>query len=300
MKHPDKTSRGTASAAAAETPRRLAGGLYVVATPIGNLLDVTLRAIDVLRAADLVLCEDTRITRRLFERHGIGARLVAYHDHNAERVRPEALAALESGKAVAIVSDAGTPLVSDPGYKLVTATIEAGHCVFPVPGPSAALAALIAAGLPTDRFFFEGFLPTKQAARASRLAEIADVPATIIVYENASRLAGTLRALSRAFGSRKAAVCRELTKLFEEVKRERLDALADHYEREGPPRGEIVIVIAPPPETAPASEAELDARLDAALRTLSLKDASAAVAAETGLPRKRVYERALARSGRKR
>jgi len=271
----------------------------VVATPIGNLLDVTLRAIDVLRAADLVLCEDTRITRRLFERHDITTRLVAYHDHNAERVRPAALAALAEGKAIAIVSDAGTPLVSDPGYKLVTETIEAGYCVFPVPGPSAALAALIAAGLPTDRFFFEGFLPTKQSARLTRLTELADVPATMIFYESASRLAGSLRALAQAFGSRKAAVCRELTKLFEEVRRDRLDALAAHYEREGPPKGEIVIVIAPPPEAAPMGEAELDERLDAALRTLSLKDASAAVAAETGLPRKHVYQRALARSGRK-
>ena len=195
---------------------RLAPGLYVVATPIGNLRDITLRALEVLGSAELVLCEDTRVTRKLLERHNLAPKLLAYHDHNAASVRPRVLETLANGAAVALVSDAGTPLVSDPGFKLVEATIEAGHRVFPIPGASAALAALVSAGLPSDRFFFEGFLPPKSAARKNRLSELRAIPATLIFYESGPRLADSLADMAATLGARNAAVCRELTKAYEE------------------------------------------------------------------------------------
>src|SRR5690606_18997890 len=198
---------------------RLAPGLYVTATPIGNLADVTLRALSVLMSADLVLCEDTRVTRRLLDRFGLRPQLLAYHEHNAASVRPRVLERLGAGESVALVSDAGTPLVSDPGYKLVQAAIEAGHQVFPIPGASAVLAALVAAGLPTDRFFFEGFLPPKAGQRKARIAALAEIPATLVLYESGPRLAASLADLAAGFGARNAAVCRELTKKFEEIRR---------------------------------------------------------------------------------
>ena len=279
-------------------PIALAPGLHVVATPIGNLSDVTLRALQVLMSADLVLCEDTRVTRKLIERYGLKPTLLSYHDHNAAAVRPRVLARLGEGAAVALVSDAGTPLVSDPGYKLVEAAIAAGHRVYPVPGASAALAALIAAGLPTDRFLFEGFLPAKPGQRRTRIGELASVPATLLLYESGPRLARSLADLAAGLGARPAAVCRELTKLYEEVRRGSLAELAAHYGRAGPPKGEIVIVIGPPTADAPAASLEeLDRRLKAALANMSLKDAAAAVAAETGLPRREVYRRALMLAG---
>jgi len=276
-------------------------GLYVVATPIGNLSDVTLRALSVLASADLVLCEDTRVTRRLLDHYGLKPSLLAYHEHNAAAVRPRVLARLETGAAVALVSDAGTPLISDPGYKLVEAAIAAGHRVFPIPGASALLAALVAAGLPTDRFLFDGFLPAKAGQRKTRVAELATIPATLILYESGPRLAASLADLATALGERPAAVCRELTKTFEEVRRGTLDALAAHYGEAGPPKGEIVIVIGPPGGEAPTVSADtLDAKLNAALTRLSLKDAVEAVTSETGLKRRDVYQRALAlSSGRK-
>jgi 16S rRNA (cytidine1402-2'-O)-methyltransferase len=281
--------------AARETPvSRLAPGLYIVATPIGNLKDITLRALEVLRAADLVLCEDTRVTRKLFDRHDLAPKLAAYHDHNAGSVRPRVLAELAKGAAVALVSDAGTPLVSDPGFKLVEAAIEAGHRVFPVPGASAALAALVTAGLPSDRFFFEGFLPPKSGARKTRLAELRAIPATLIFYESGPRLGDSLADIAAVLGSRDAAVCRELTKAFEEVRRGQLAALASHYEEAGPPKGEIVLVVAPPGEADAPDGADIDRKLQAAMQKLSLKDAASAIAAETGLPRKEIYARALA------
>lgn len=286
-------------AMAADMPR-LEAGLYVVATPIGNLQDITLRALAVLRAADLVLCEDTRVTRKLLDRHRLAPKLLAYHDHNAERVRPRVLAELAKGAAVALVSDAGTPLVSDPGYKLVEAAIHAGHRVFPIPGASAALAALVAAGLPSDRFFFEGFLPPKSGQRKTRAAELRDIPATLIFYETGPRLGDSLADLSATLGARNAAVCRELTKAFEEVRRGTLDELAAHYRQAGAPKGEIVVVVAPPDGEAPIDMRELDRKIEAALETLSLKDASAALAAETGLSRKEIYARALSLAGAKR
>lgn len=289
-----RPSHETAAPAAIETIR-LAPGLYVVATPIGHLGDITLRALATLKAADLVLCEDTRVTRKLLDRYGLAPKLLAYHDHNAASVRPKVLRELASGVAVALVSDAGTPLVSDPGYKLVTEVLDAGHRVFPVPGASALLAALVAAGLPTDRFFFEGFLPPKSGQRKNRLEEIKEIPATLVFYETGPRLADCLRDLAAIFGARAASVCRELTKAFEETRRGTLAELAAHYEASGAPKGEIVVVVAPPGADAKMVSAdELDAQLRRALKHGSLKDAVAAVAEETGIKKREVYARALA------
>ena len=273
----------------------LAPGLYIVATPIGNLADISLRAIEVLATADLVACEDTRTTRRLLGAHGIAARLTAYHDHNATRMRPKIMARLERGETVALVSDAGTPLISDPGYKLVAAAAEAGVTVTAVPGASAGLAALTISGLPSDRYFFAGFLPNKSAARRRALAELTPIPASLVIYESARRLPASLADMAAVLGPRPAAVARELTKLHEEVRRATLPALAEHYAAAGPPKGEVVVVIGPPdPDAAAAPDAEtVDIQLRAALRHDSLRDAVAAVAEATGLPRKRVYARAL-------
>jgi 16S rRNA (cytidine1402-2'-O)-methyltransferase len=273
----------------------LAPGLYVVATPIGNLADISLRALEVLAKADLVACEDTRTTRKLLTAHGISAKLTAYHDHNAARVRPKLIERLECGEAVALVSDAGTPLISDPGYKLVAAAAEAKVTVMAVPGASAALAALTVAGLPSDRFLFAGFLPNKSGARRRALAELAPTPASLVIYESARRLPASLVDMAAVLGPRPAAVARELTKLHEEVRRGRLPELAEHYEAAGPPKGEVVVVIGPPePNEADTPDAEaLDSQLRAALSHDSLRDAVAAVAEATGLPRKQIYARAL-------
>jgi len=274
-------------------PVDLAPGLHVVATPIGHLGDITLRALATLAAADLVLCEDTRVTRKLLDRYGLAPPVLAYHDHNAAEVRPRILRRLGEGAAVALVSDAGTPLISDPGYKLVAAAIAAGHRVFPVPGASALLAALVTAGLPTDRFYFEGFLPPKMGQRRHRIAELAEIPATLVLYETGPRLAESLADLSAGLGARAAAACRELTKTFEEVRRGSLAELAAHYAGAESSKGEIVLVIAPPADRAVSSD-ELDALLKRALARGSLKDAVAAVTDETGLARRAVYARALA------
>lgn len=272
----------------------LAPGLYVVATPIGNAADITLRALEVLGAADAIACEDSRVTAKLLARHGIAGKLLPYHEHNAARMRPQILARLAAGERIALVSDAGTPLVSDPGYKLVRACIDAGVTVTPLPGPSAPLAALILSGLPSDRFLFAGFLPAKTAARRRNLSELAGVPATLLFFESAQRLPESLADMAEVLGDRPAAVTREITKLFEECRRGSLRALAAHYREAGPPKGEIVVVCGGAADGAPADAAEsLDAQLTAALSHLSLKDAAAAVAAATGLPRKQVYARAL-------
>jgi 16S rRNA (cytidine1402-2'-O)-methyltransferase len=273
----------------------LAPELYLVATPIGNLGDISLRALEVLAKADLIACEDTRTTRKLLAAHGIAAKLTAYHEHNAARVRPKLMGRLECGEAVALVSDAGTPLISDPGYKLVAAAAEAGFAVTAVPGACAGLTALIVSGLPSDRFFFAGFLPGRSAARRRALAELAPLKASLVIYESARRLPAALADMAAALGPRPAAVARELTKLHEEVRRGTLSELAEHYVSAGPPKGEVVVVIGPPDpgaEGAPDAEA-LDAQLRAALGRASLRDAVAAVAEATGLPRKRVYARAL-------
>lgn len=273
----------------------LAPGLYVVATPIGNLRDITLRALQVLAAADLIACEDTRVSRRLLDHYGIGARLLAYHDHNAESARPRLLQRLAEDAAVALISDAGTPLISDPGFKLVRAAREAGHMVTAVPGPSAVMAALSSAGLPTDRFLFEGFLPAKSAARRNRIAELAAVPASLVLFEAGPRLGDTLADLAAVLDSREAAVCRELTKLHEEIRRGDLASLAAHYQGDAEVRGEMVIVVAPP-RAAAADAGETETLLRQALQAHSLKDAVVAVAQATGRPRREVYRQALAMS----
>jgi 16S rRNA (cytidine1402-2'-O)-methyltransferase len=270
-------------------------GLHVVATPIGNLGDITLRALAALAGADVIACEDTRVTRKLLDRYGIVTPLTPYHDHNAASVRPKLLRRLADGEAIALVSDAGTPLVSDPGFKLVRAARDAGHAVTALPGASAPLAALAVAGLPTDQFFFAGFLPAKQAARRARIGELAGIPATLILFETGPRVAATLADLTVGLGAREAALCRELTKLHEEVKRGDLASLAQHFAAEDSEiRGEIVLVIGPPTASSQPSPDEADALLRAALGRASLKDAVGEVALATGLPRRGLYQRALA------
>jgi 16S rRNA (cytidine1402-2'-O)-methyltransferase len=272
----------------------LARGLHVVATPIGNLRDISLRALATLAAADAVIAEDTRVTKTLLAHYGISTPLVAYHEHNAHLMRPHLIARLEAGAALALVSDAGTPLVSDPGYKLVQDALDKGLPVTAVPGPSAVLAALVVAGLPTDRFFFEGFLPHKSGARRARLAELADVPGTLVFFESPRRIAETLADAAAVLGDRDAAIARELTKLYENVRRGPLATLAGTLAAEEPPRGEIVLLIGPPKEgAAQLAEEDLDRKITAALVTHSLKDAASVVAAETGQPRRQVYARAL-------
>ncbi len=276
----------------------LPAGLYIVATPIGNLADVTLRALAILAGADLVLAEDTRVSRTLLDRYGVETPLSPYHEHNAVEARPRALKRIAEGQALALISDAGTPLVSDPGYKLVAEAVAAGLSVIAAPGPSAALAALCVSGLPSDRFFFEGFLPPRSAARRERLNALAAIPGSLIFYEAPSRVAETLADLARELGDRPAAVARELTKLHEEVRRGSLAALADQFSAANPPKGEIVIVVGPTTGPREAlSEAALEQEIAAALRTLSVKDAAAVVAARHGLPRRQVYARALALAG---
>jgi 16S rRNA (cytidine1402-2'-O)-methyltransferase len=266
-------------------------GLYLVATPIGNLGDITLRALETLAGADVIACEDTRVTRKLTERYGITTPLTAYHEHNAAEARPKLLSRLVEGQSIALVSDAGTPLISDPGYKLVRAAREAGHQVTALPGASAVLAALTVSGLPTDRFFFEGFLPPKQAARQKRIAALANIPATLVLFEGGSRLASTLADLAAILGPRTAAICRELTKLHEEVRYENLDALARLYANGAETRGEIVVLVSPPTEDQRPDD--IDALLKRALSRVSVKDAVGEVAVATGRPRREIYQRAL-------
>jgi 16S rRNA (cytidine1402-2'-O)-methyltransferase len=268
-------------------------GLAIVATPIGHSRDITLRALDILEQADTIACEDTRVTAKLLSIYGISRPLMAYHEHNAEKVRPKLIKRLKQGETVALVSDAGTPMVSDPGYKLVRDCTEEGIPVIPIPGASSVLAALTASGLPTDRFFFAGFLAPKTAARKKALGGLAQIPGTLVVLESARRLAGSLADMAETLGPRPAMVARELTKLFEEIRRGSLPDLADHYRREGPPKGEITIVIGPPLEKI-VDEAEIDRLLGAALKDGSVRDAADAVTAATGLPRRKVYARALA------
>ncbi|MGH6666044.1 MAG: 16S rRNA (cytidine(1402)-2'-O)-methyltransferase [Pseudolabrys sp.] len=270
----------------------LTGGLYLVATPIGNLRDISLRALETLAAADIIACEDSRVTRKLTEHYGIATPLTSYHEHNAAAARPKILARLADGQAVALVSDAGTPLISDPGYKLVRAACEAGYQVIAVPGASAVLTALAAAGLPTDRFFFEGFLPPKHVARQKRIAELGLIPATLVLFESGARLPAALADLAAELGPRPAAICRELTKLHEEIRRSDLETLAHHYKAGAETRGEIVIVISPPGEDA-GKTGDVDDLLRRALSRVSVKDAVGEVALATGRPRREVYQRAL-------
>lgn len=272
---------------------QLAPGLYLVATPIGNLGDITLRALQTLAGADLIACEDTRVTRKLLERYAIATPLTPYHDHNAAKARPALLRRLSEGAAVALVSDAGTPLISDPGFKLVRAAQDAGHLVTALPGASAVLTALTVAGLPTDEFFFAGFLPPKTAARRARIAELAPLPGTLVLFESGPRIAATLADLAAGLGAnREAALCRELTKLHEEIRRGELEHLA-HACAGDELRGEIVVAIAPPPAPVQMDAAASDRLLRDALTRLSLKDAVAEVAQLTGRGRRDVYQSAL-------
>ena len=272
----------------------LSAGLYVVATPIGNLADITLRGLAILAGADGILAEDTRVSRTLLAHYGVQTQFSPYHEHNAAEARPRALRRIAEGEALALISDAGTPLISDPGYRLVAEAIAAGLPVTAAPGASAALAALCIAGLPTDRFFFEGFLPPRRAARRERLNALAAIPSTLVFYEAPSRLADTLADLSLELGPRPAAVARELTKLHEEVRRGALDKLAAQSAVEDPPRGEIVVVVGAPEARPMVSDEALDREIAEGLERLSVKDAAAAIAAKHGLPRRRVYARALA------
>jgi 16S rRNA (cytidine1402-2'-O)-methyltransferase len=272
---------------------KLAPGLHIVATPIGNLGDITLRALEALAGADVIACEDTRVTRKLLDRYAIATPLTPYHEHNAATARPVLLRRLGDGAAIALVSDAGTPLISDPGYKLVRAARDAGHTVTALPGASALLAALTVAGLPTDQFLFAGFLPPKQAARRDRIAELARIPATLVLFEAGPRLAATLAALAAGLGpEREAVLCRELTKLHEEIRRGDLATLADTC-GDNEIRGEMVLVVAPPPAPQQIGAAETETLLRQALTRVSLKDAVGEVADATGLPRREVYQRAL-------
>ncbi len=271
-----------------------ASGLYIAATPIGNLADVTIRVIETMAGADLIACEDRRVTARLLARHNITTPTVSYHDHNAAKVRPGLIRRLQEGQVIVLVSDAGTPLISDPGYRLVNAARAAAVPVTALPGASSVLGALMVAGLPTDRFLFVGFLPTKAGQRRRGLAEIAVIPATLVIFESARRLASSLGDMATALGGdREAAIVRELTKLHEEVRRGSLGDLGRHYAEAGPPKGEVVIVVAPPP-VRPAAAADIDAALRQALAQSSLSSAAAAVAAAFGIPRRQAYRRALA------
>ena len=276
-----------------ETP--LAPGLYVVATPIGNLRDITLRALDVLAQADLVLAEDTRVSAKLLQAFGLKARLERHDEHAAARARPKALEMLAQGARVALVSDAGTPLVSDPGYRLVREAAQAGHPVFPIPGASALLAGLSAAGLPTDRFLFAGFPPPRSAARRTFLEELAGIRATLVFFEGGSRLAASLTDMAAVLGEREAVVAREITKLHETIVRGPLSELAADRRFEAP-KGEIVVLVGPGREEQ-ATAADADAALAEALTRLKPADAASEVAKALGLPRRDLYRRAMALKG---
>lgn len=270
-----------------------APGLYLVATPIGNMGDITYRAVEVLRAADLVACEDTRVSGKLMMRLGLDRPMTPYHEHNAERARPQLIARIKDGAVVALISDAGTPLVSDPGYRLVRACVAEGIAVTALPGASAVTTALQLSGLPNDRFLFAGFLPNKGHGRRQSLRALAQVPATLVFFESPNRLGDSLADMAAVLGNRPAAVARELTKLHEEVARDDLFALANRY-ADNPPKGEVVVVVAPPDADADVAPEDIDARLQAEVTGgASIKDAAALVAAETGHPRRDIYARAL-------
>jgi len=273
-----------------------APGLYLVSTPIGNLRDITLRALDLLAAADIVICEDTRVTGKLLDAYSLKKKMISYNDHSDAHQRAQIIDMLRQGKIVALTSDAGTPLISDPGYKLVRDCLAADIGVTPLPGANALLPALQLSGLPSDAFIFAGFTPSKSEARRKLFGNWAMVPATLIFYETGPRLAASLSDMLAVFGDRPAAVVREITKRFEEGQRGNLSALIALYE-DNPPKGEIVVLVAGlDPEAATATPEYIDAQLLAALQTMSVKDAAAFVAASMGLKRKAIYERALALS----
>ncbi|MFD0985647.1 16S rRNA (cytidine(1402)-2'-O)-methyltransferase [Methyloligella solikamskensis] len=299
----DTADEGNASALRASALRMLEDlaakplmpGLHLVATPIGNLGDISLRALDCLARADLVACEDTRHSGRLLAHFGLKARLLPYHEHNAANARPKLLGALRDGAAVALISDAGTPLISDPGYKLVREALAEDIMVTAIPGASASLVGLSVSGLPSDSFFFAGFLPPKSAARKTRLEELVAIPGTLIFYETGARLAAALPDMAEILGDRAAAVAKELTKLHEQVARGTLSSLAEEFAGDEPPKGEFVVMVAPPSqEQREASDAEITAALEDALATESMRDAVQAVTDAFGAKRKRVYRLGLA------
>jgi len=270
----------------------LAAGLYILATPIGNARDISLRALETLKSCNVIAAEDTRVTSKLLSIHGISKPLIAYNDHNAPQMRPKILGRLAQGELVALVSDAGTPLVSDPGYKLVREAIAAGVHIVALPGPSAVLAGLTLSGLPSDRFLFAGFLPSRSGERKSALEELKGIGATLIFFESAQRLAESLAAMAEVLGDRACAMTRELTKLHEEVRRGSLTELAAHYEKAGAPKGEVTLLVGPPLEAAP-DIARIDAALKTALAFMPVKAAADLIAGLTGAPRKQIYARAL-------
>ena len=271
----------------------VAPGLHLVATPIGNLADITLRALAVLTRADVIACEDTRVTGKLKSTFGLTAPLLSYHDHNAAKAGAALIKRLKGGDIVALVSDAGTPLISDPGYRLVRSAIDADIPVFCVPGPSAAIAALVSAGLPTDRFFYAGFLPSRAGARREALAGLTGIPATLVLYESPKRLRAALADMAEIMGPRNAAIARELTKRHEEIRRGSLADLALHYNAADTPKGEIVVVIGPPGDDPTATADDVDNQLRVALQGKTVRDAADEVAAATGWARREIYQRAL-------
>jgi 16S rRNA (cytidine1402-2'-O)-methyltransferase len=274
--------------------RPLPPGLYLVATPIGNLGDVTLRALSVLARADVIAAEDTRHSKKLLSHFGLRGELVPYHEHNAERERPKLLARLRAGRSVALISDAGTPLISDPGYRLVREALDQGLMVTSIPGPSAPLAALTSSGLPTDTFLFVGFLPPKSGPRRARLEALKDLPATLVLFETAPRLAKSLADMADLLGAREAAICKELTKLHEGVTRGRLDALAAAAAERDALKGEFVVVVAPPAADADEpSDEMIKEQLVKALKLDSFRDAVRSVAEALNVSRARVYELGL-------
>lgn len=273
--------------------RPLEPALHLVATPIGNLGDVTLRALETLAAADIVACEDTRVTRILLERYGIRQKMTAYHEHNSTEAGPRLIEAISAGRSVALCSDAGTPLVSDPGYRLVEQALKAGLRVVPIPGPSAVLAALTASGLPSDTFLFAGFLPVKAGQRRTRLEALKATPATLIFFESPRRIAESLAAMADVLGDRPAAIGRELTKTFEEMRVGTLSGLAAHYAEAATPRGEIVVVVGPPGE-APAAEAgDVDRLLLSLAAEMPASKAAAEASRQTGAARSDLYKRLM-------
>jgi 16S rRNA (cytidine1402-2'-O)-methyltransferase len=271
----------------------LTPGLYVTATPIGHARDITLRALDVLKNCDAIAAEDTRVTAKLMAIHGIAKPLFAYNDHNAARERPRLLARLKADARIVLVSDAGTPLVSDPGYKLVREAIAEGVRVEAIPGASALLTAVVLAGLPTDRFLFAGFLPSRAGERRNALAEFKPIPSSLVFFESPNRLGESLADMASVLGARDAAVGRELTKLHEDVRRGTLAELATAYATEAPPKGEVTIVIGPPPEEAPDT-GRIDSLLAQALAFMPVRAAADLVAEATNASRRAVYARALA------
>lgn len=274
--------------------RPLENALYLVATPIGNLGDITLRALETLSSADVLACEDTRVTRILLERYGIRNRPYSYHEHNAEVVGPKLIAALEAGKSVALVSDAGTPLVSDPGYRLGQLALEAGYRVVPIPGASAPLAALVGSGMPSDAFLFAGFLPVKDRGKRDRLAELSKIPATLIFFESPHRIGASVRVAAEVLGrERRAVVCRELTKTFEEFRRGTLGELAEYYDEDRTVKGEIVLLVEPPSYDEIPDIEDVEKLLKDLVSTMPAAKAAAEAAKLTGLPRKELYQRLL-------